>query len=304
MNGKVRNLVDKANLPEKIVPKSKRFKDITGQKFGHLTALYPAGYLEKSQRLAWLCKCDCSQENYLLVSTSNLTGGSVQSCGCIKRGNKVQSAATKDLIEDTIEDCSAGGDSLIEDSSAAAPPDGRAANKVEEKEVVKVKEKVVEEVRKEEIKITKKENPITKEENPITKEEIKITKNENPNPNSLFMPPPNPIIKPHTNSTVAALQIKRDLNLPYTYNLVYYIETSALWLEDFEPHSLIQFSILDKTVNDLDGKYLALSNYTLDINKYKVIDGEPFNSFTKSKDFTFTKKELEEIDNNFPANDA
>ena len=153
-------------------------------------------------------------------------------------------------------------------------------------------------------KITKKENPITKEENPITKEEIKITKNENPNPNSLFMPPPNPIIKPHTNSTVAALQIKRDLNLPYTYNLVYYIETSALWLEDFEPHSLIQFSILDKTVNDLDGKYLALSNYTLDINKYKVIDGEPFNSFTKSKDFTFTKKELEEIDNNFPANDA
>ena len=59
-----------------------RAKNISGQKIGHLTALYrtnpPKGV---SKGVYWKCKCDC--ENTTIVLGSNLYTGHTQSCGCI-----------------------------------------------------------------------------------------------------------------------------------------------------------------------------------------------------------------------------
>ena len=55
-------------------------KDITGQKFGKLTAIKMVGYT-KAHNTLWLCKCDCGNEN--IVNSSYLRNGQVKSCGCL-----------------------------------------------------------------------------------------------------------------------------------------------------------------------------------------------------------------------------
>ena len=56
--------------------------DLTNQKFGRLTALYPT---EKriNNSIVWLCKCDCG--NTKEVSAVLLTTGGTKSCGCLKQ---------------------------------------------------------------------------------------------------------------------------------------------------------------------------------------------------------------------------
>ena len=54
------------------------FQDITGQKFGKLTAL---NYEIKNNKVYWTCKCDCG--NICVVAGNNLKNGHTQSCGCI-----------------------------------------------------------------------------------------------------------------------------------------------------------------------------------------------------------------------------
>lgn len=59
-----------------------KIKDLTGQKFNHLTVI---GIAERNP-LKWECQCDCG--NTTGVRTCNLTRGLVKSCGCIHhRGN-------------------------------------------------------------------------------------------------------------------------------------------------------------------------------------------------------------------------
>ena len=52
--------------------------DLTGQRFGRLTALRPAEYNRAGT--AWVCRCDCGQET--VVRTDNLRYGRIKSCGC------------------------------------------------------------------------------------------------------------------------------------------------------------------------------------------------------------------------------
>lgn len=54
--------------------------DLTNQKFGRLTALYPCNYKKKSS-IVWHCICDCGNEYD--VDSYNLRAGLTQSCGCI-----------------------------------------------------------------------------------------------------------------------------------------------------------------------------------------------------------------------------
>lgn len=54
-------------------------KDITGMKFGRLTAISYSHKTEKGKRV-WLCKCDCG--NTSMVRQANLTYGHTKSCGC------------------------------------------------------------------------------------------------------------------------------------------------------------------------------------------------------------------------------
>lgn len=59
--------------------RQKEYKDISGRKFGLLTALYP---VNSSGKRKWKCKCDCG--NFIDVIVDRLTTGNTKSCGCIK----------------------------------------------------------------------------------------------------------------------------------------------------------------------------------------------------------------------------
>lgn len=60
-----------------------KFKDITGQKFGRLTALYRLYNYHKRDCVYWLCVCDCG--NLIEVKGCNLRNGATKSCGCFNK---------------------------------------------------------------------------------------------------------------------------------------------------------------------------------------------------------------------------
>ena len=69
--------------------------NLTGQKFGRLTAIAPCGHTNQGQ-LIWYCKCDCG--GFKVVPGYVLTRGDTRSCGClkheaaVKRGKELGSA--------------------------------------------------------------------------------------------------------------------------------------------------------------------------------------------------------------------
>lgn len=58
-------------------------RDITGQRFGKLTALYPTGAQGRGGSLVWHCKCDCGGE--VDAPLHQLTAGYRKSCGCLSK---------------------------------------------------------------------------------------------------------------------------------------------------------------------------------------------------------------------------
>jgi hypothetical protein len=56
--------------------------NITGQRFGRLVAIKPAG--EKRDHIFWLCHCDCNTEK--VISGRHLRNGNTISCGCARDG--------------------------------------------------------------------------------------------------------------------------------------------------------------------------------------------------------------------------
>ena len=62
--------------------KKGEFKDLTGQRFGRLTALERIG-TDKNGKGMWRCKCDCGST--VDVSIASLSTGATQSCGCLHR---------------------------------------------------------------------------------------------------------------------------------------------------------------------------------------------------------------------------
>ena len=54
-------------------------EDITGIKYGRLTALEYAG-VSKGKQTLWKCKCDCGK--FIIVHKQNLKNGHTISCGC------------------------------------------------------------------------------------------------------------------------------------------------------------------------------------------------------------------------------
>lgn len=68
--------------------------DITGQKFGRLTALNIAGKDSRGETI-WHCICDCGNEKDVL--SSNLRKGLTQSCGCLQKERAGKKTPIKDL---------------------------------------------------------------------------------------------------------------------------------------------------------------------------------------------------------------
>lgn len=59
----------------------KRRSDITGERFGKLTAIKP-DHSEPNNGVIWLCRCDCGKDTY--VPTKMLKSGNTKSCGCLR----------------------------------------------------------------------------------------------------------------------------------------------------------------------------------------------------------------------------
>jgi hypothetical protein len=63
-------------------------RDLTGQKFGRLTAIGIVErrvYFDGGSKPFWLCRCECGGES--VVCDAKLVSGHTKSCGCIKREN-------------------------------------------------------------------------------------------------------------------------------------------------------------------------------------------------------------------------
>lgn len=56
-------------------------RDISGMRFGRLTAVSPTKERGKRGSLVWLCRCDCGNE--VCVELGQLTAGYKRSCGCL-----------------------------------------------------------------------------------------------------------------------------------------------------------------------------------------------------------------------------
>lgn len=59
-----------------------KVRDLTGQQFDKLTVLRKTD-LRRNGFVVWECICQCG--NTTMVTTNNLTGGTVHSCGCTRR---------------------------------------------------------------------------------------------------------------------------------------------------------------------------------------------------------------------------
>lgn len=67
--------------------KKRMWKDITGQRFGRLTAIRIAPVSKNhhgGRNRSWWVKCDCGTAERLVAGT-NLREGTVKSCGCLRR---------------------------------------------------------------------------------------------------------------------------------------------------------------------------------------------------------------------------
>ena len=61
----------------------RKYLDITGRKFGLLTALFRTKAQDKNNRTyVWTCECLCG--NLTNVRLNSLTSGLTRSCGCLK----------------------------------------------------------------------------------------------------------------------------------------------------------------------------------------------------------------------------
>lgn len=59
-----------------------RLVDISGQKYGRLTAMKRAEN-KKGSKAKWLCRCDCGNET--IADSGNLRNGHTKSCGCFNK---------------------------------------------------------------------------------------------------------------------------------------------------------------------------------------------------------------------------
>lgn len=62
-------------------------KDLSGRRFGRLTAIEPTGE-KKSHCFLWRCRCDCGKE--VVVTSNALLMGNTRSCGCLSRDLKME----------------------------------------------------------------------------------------------------------------------------------------------------------------------------------------------------------------------
>jgi len=75
--------------------RARQTKDLTGQKFGRLTAVRPTEK-RNNEYIVWECRCDCGNTTY--VNSNNLVSGDTLSCGCLN-SEKARANASKNIAK-------------------------------------------------------------------------------------------------------------------------------------------------------------------------------------------------------------
>lgn len=71
-------------------------KDIRGNRYGRLTALYPTEKRDKKGSVYWHCKCDCGREKD--ITEDKLEHGNVRSCGCLQQQTRDRIGETREKL--------------------------------------------------------------------------------------------------------------------------------------------------------------------------------------------------------------
>lgn len=74
-------------------------QDLSGRRFGLLTAQYPTEQRDKRGSVYWHCVCDCG--NTIEVSAAALVQGINRSCGCLKNKNQQAISNRRHLVDGT-----------------------------------------------------------------------------------------------------------------------------------------------------------------------------------------------------------
>lgn len=78
----------------------KKVEDLTGRKFGQLTAISVYARDRKYQNAHWLCRCDCG--NYVVVRSDNLKTGHSTKCSACAQNRGIGSVFVKEVMEDGV----------------------------------------------------------------------------------------------------------------------------------------------------------------------------------------------------------
>ena len=81
----VKQLVRRGYNPHCGCLQKNRITDITGQKFGKLTAIRPLEE-RRNRQVVWECQCECGKITH--VTGGNLRTGCTKSCGCMAKNKK------------------------------------------------------------------------------------------------------------------------------------------------------------------------------------------------------------------------
>lgn len=84
----------------------RKYKDLTGQQFGRLTALRDVGR-SKGGDILWECECSCIERNHVIVTSSNLQRLHTQSCGCYAK-EQISKSRKKETRFDIVDGIAIG----------------------------------------------------------------------------------------------------------------------------------------------------------------------------------------------------
>lgn len=73
--------------------------DLSGKRFGRLTALFPTEKRDRKGSVYWHCRCDCGNETD--VTESGLVHGNYRSCGCLKSENQKNISKQLHMVDGT-----------------------------------------------------------------------------------------------------------------------------------------------------------------------------------------------------------
>lgn len=85
-----KNIIKNEIKNQNIINKENKYKKLIGKQFGNLLVKKFYGY-NKNKSLLWLCECQCENKTQIIASSTDLTTGKKDNCGCLTSLKRSQS---------------------------------------------------------------------------------------------------------------------------------------------------------------------------------------------------------------------